>query len=150
MKVRIYLDNCSYNRPYDDQSQMRIYLETQAKHHIQEMIRKGSLELVTSYVLDYENSRNRSLQKRMAIEKFIREYTSVYVGDRNISELGKYADKIMKTGVKEKDAYHVACAIIAQCRYFITTDDRLLKYHSQDIYLVTPGEFIRRMEADYE
>lgn len=56
----------------------------------------------------------------------------------------------MKTGVKEKDAYHVACAIIAQCRYFITTDDRLLKYHSQDIYLVTPGEFIRRMEADYE
>lgn len=105
---------------------------------------------MTSYVLDYENSRNRSLQKRMAIEKFIREYTSVYVGDRNISELGKYADKIMKTGVKEKDAYHVACAIIAQCRYFITTDDRLLKYHSQDIYLVTPGEFIRRMEADYE
>lgn len=74
--MRIYLDNCSYNRPYDDQSQMRIYLETQAKLHIQDMIRKGSLELVTSYVLDYENSRNRSLQKRMAIEKFIREYTS--------------------------------------------------------------------------
>ncbi len=54
----------------------------------------------------------------------------------------------MKTGVKEKDAYHVACAIVAQCKYFITTDDRLLKYDSKDIYLVTPGEFIRRMETD--
>lgn len=148
MKVRIYLDNCSYNRPYDDQSQMRIYLETQAKLHIQDMIRKGDLELVTSYVLGYENDRNRSLQKKMAIERFIREYSSVYVSDKNKNEIGKYADEIMKTGVKEKDAYHVACAIIAQCKYFITTDDRLLKYYSEDIYLVTPGEFIRRMEVD--
>lgn len=146
--MRIYLDNCSYNRPYDDQSQMRIYLETQAKLHIQDMIRKGDLELVTSYVLDYENDKNRSLQKKKAIERFIREYSRVYVSDRNKSEIGKYADEIMKTGVKEKDAYHVACAIIAQCKYFITTDDRLLKYYSEEIYLVTPGEFIRRMETD--
>lgn len=148
--MRIYLDNCSYNRPYDDQAQMRIYLETQAKLHIQDMIRNGNLELVTSYVLDYENSRNRSLQKKMTIERFMKEYTSIYVSDRNISEIGKYADDIMKTGVKEKDAYHVACAIIAQCKYFITTDDRLLRYHSESINLVTPGEFIRRMETDYE
>lgn len=54
----------------------------------------------------------------------------------------------MKTGVKEKDAYHVACAVIAGCNYFITTDDRLLNYQSENINLVTPGEFIRRMEAD--
>ena len=125
-------------------------LETQAKLHIQDMIRKGSLELVTSYVLDYENDRNRSLQKKIAIDRFIREYTSVYVSDRNKSEIEKRTDEIMKTGVKEKDAYHVACAVIAQCKYFITTDDRLLKYNSEDIYLVTPGEFIRKIEADYE
>ena len=29
-KLRIYLDNCCFNRPYDDQSQLRISLETQA------------------------------------------------------------------------------------------------------------------------
>lgn len=57
--MRIYLDNCSYNRPYDDQSQMRIYLETQAKLHIQNMIKQNKLKLVTSYVIDYENSRKR-------------------------------------------------------------------------------------------
>ena len=87
--MRIYLDNCSYNRPYDDQSQIRIYLETQAKLHIQDMIRKGDLELVTSYVLDYENDRNRSLQKKMAIERFIKEYTSVYVSDSRRNEIEK-------------------------------------------------------------
>ena len=50
--------------------------------------------------------------------------------------------------INKKDAYHVACALMAKCDYFVTTDDRLLKYQSEKINLVTPGEFIRRMEAD--
>ena len=54
----------------------------------------------------------------------------------------------MQTGVKEKDAFHVACATLSQCDYFITTDDRLLRYQKGEMPLVTPGEFIRRLEAD--
>lgn len=146
--MRIYLDNCSYNRPYDDQSQMRIHLETQAKLHIQDMIRQKQIELVTSYVLDFENSNNRSMQKRMAIEKFMKDYATLYVSNKHSDMLAEIADSIMETGVKEKDAYHVACALMAECDYFVTTDDRLLKYRSEKIELVTPGEFIRRMEAD--
>ena len=57
--VRIYLDNCCYNRPYDDQSQTRINEEAKAKLFVQEQIREGAFELVTSYMLLYENSRNR-------------------------------------------------------------------------------------------
>lgn len=146
--MRIYLDNCSYNRPYDDQSQIRIHLETQAKLHIQDMIRQKQVELVTSYILDFENSRNRSIQKKMAIEKFMNDYTAFYVSNQNEKELEKIAAFIMETGIKEKDAYHLACAILSKCHFFVTTDDRLLKYKSENIYLVTPGEFIRRLEAD--
>lgn len=146
--MRIYLDNCSYNRPYDDQSQMRIHLETQAKLHIQDMIRQKQIELVTSYVLDFENSNNRSIQKKMAIEKFMKDYATLYVSNKHGDMLAEIADSIMEAGVKEKDAYHVACALMAECDYFVTTDDRLLKYQSEKINLVTPGEFIRRMEAD--
>ena len=76
--MRIYLDNCSYNRPYDDQSQMRIHLETQAKLYIQDMIRQRQVQLVTSYILDYENSKNRSIQKKNAIERFMNDYATVY------------------------------------------------------------------------
>lgn len=147
-RVRVYLDNCSYNRPYDDQSQMRIHLETQAKLHIQDIVREGKIELVTSYVLDFENRNNRSIQKMMAIEKFMKEYATVYVSNKNESDIAKLAEAIMETGIKEKDAYHVACAVMAECNYFVTTDDRLLKFQSERIKLVTPGEFIRRMEAD--
>ena len=82
----------------------------------------------------------------MKINKFIKDYTSLYVSTNNESIIRNYADKIMETGIKKKDAYHVACAIIAECKYFITTDDRLLKYQSEKITLVTPGEFIRRLE----
>lgn len=146
--MRVYLDNCSYNRPYDDQSQMRIYLETQAKLHIQDMIRQEQIELVTSYILDFENSNNRSIQKKQTIEKFMKEYAALYVSNKNEKDIARIANAIMETGIKEKDAYHVACAVIAECNYFVTTDDRLLKYQSERIEVVTPGEFIRRMEAD--
>lgn len=146
--VKIYMDNCCYNRPYDDQSQMRIYLETQAKLHIQDMIRREKIELVTSYILDFENSNNRSMQKKLAIQKFMNEYAALYVSNRNEKDITKLAEAIMETGIKEKDAYHVACAVMAECNYFVTTDDRLLKYQSEKIKLVTPGELIRRMEAD--
>ena len=34
--MRIYLDNCSYNRPFDDQLQLKIKLETEAKLRVRE------------------------------------------------------------------------------------------------------------------
>ncbi|MCM1189231.1 MAG: type II toxin-antitoxin system VapC family toxin [bacterium] len=146
--MRIYLDNCCYNRPYDDQSQIRISLETQAKLYIQDTVKRGQLELVTSYVLEFENSNNRSMQKRLAIENFMNANATVYVTNKDKEIVERNARSIMETGIKVKDACHVACAILAECNYFITTDDRLLKYCSEQIQLVSPCEFIRKMEAD--
>lgn len=148
--MRIYLDNCCYNRPYDDQSQIRIYLETQAKLYIQNLIKNHQVELVTSYMLEYENGKNRLMQKRQTIEDFMNSNESYYVGSERDEIIAEIAEPIMQTGVKEKDAFHVACAVYAQCDYFITTDDCLLKYQTGQIPLVTPGEFIRRMEADHD
>ena len=33
--MRVYLDNCCYNRPFDDQSQLKVRLETEAKLFVQ-------------------------------------------------------------------------------------------------------------------
>ena len=30
-KLKLYLDNCCFNRPFDDQSQLLVRLETEAK-----------------------------------------------------------------------------------------------------------------------
>lgn len=44
--MKIYLDNCCFNRPFDDQIQIRIRLESEAKLKIQEEIQKGHVKLI--------------------------------------------------------------------------------------------------------
>ena len=44
--MRVYLDNCCYSRPFDDQSQLRVRLEIEAKLEIQSQMRLGVLEYV--------------------------------------------------------------------------------------------------------
>ncbi|WP_242045439.1 MULTISPECIES: hypothetical protein [unclassified Calothrix] len=56
--TRVYLDTSVYNRPFDDQTQPKIFLETQAIILILQMVEARLIELVSSSVLDYENSRN--------------------------------------------------------------------------------------------
>lgn len=56
--------------------------------------------------------------------------------------------KFKKNGVKSADAIHVACAILAKCDFFITTDDRLLRYKSDLISIVDPVEFIRKIGSN--
>ena len=98
-------------------------------------------------MLEYENGKNRFSHKRQAISDYMSTNESYYVGIERDEEAKKIAEGIMATGVKGMDALHVACAILAGSDYFITTDDRLLKYQTEKIQVVTPGEFIRRMEA---
>lgn len=145
-RLRIYLDNCCYNRPYDDQSQLRISLETQAKLYIQELITSDRFELTSSYMLDYECSRNPHEMRRTTIRSFLDKNTVVYLDEANYKEqVEELAKKITATGVKSADAIHTACAILANCDYFLTTDDRLLKYRSQQLEIIDPIEFIKRI-----
>ena len=124
--MRVYLDNCNYNRPYDDQTQLKVSLETQSKLHIQNLIKEGRLDLVGSYTLDYEISKNPFEMRRKSITKFLQDNMKAYVGVERDDVISASAEEIMNSGVKEKDAFHVASAIYAECEYFISTDMRLL------------------------
>lgn len=144
--MRLYLDNCCYNRPYDDQAQLIISLETQAKLYVQKLIRNGNVELVTSYVLRYEAEKNPHISAKNSIISFIDQYTNVYVSNFRNAEIEHIAEEIQRTGVKKMDSLHVACAIIASADYFLSTDKRLLKYHTDKIKIVNPIEFITETE----
>lgn len=146
--MRIYLDNCAYNRPYDDQTQLSVAMESQSKLHIQADIKEGKLDLVGSYILDYELSRNPFEMRKQPIQRFLTDYVKFYVGPEREAEIASIAADIMKTGIKEKDAFHVASAIFAKCDYFISTDIRLLKLKSDKIKMVTPIEFVTEMEGE--
>lgn len=146
--MRIYLDMCCYNRPYDDQSQLRVIMETQSKLHIQNLIKDKKLNLVSSYMLRYECSNNPFEMRRNTILDFIDQYAVSYVGADRRAEIEARANEIMKTGVKFKDACHVASAIYAKCEYFISTDIRLLKFDTDEIKMVTPIEFVTETESE--
>ena len=146
--LRIYFDNCCYNRPYDDQSQIRISLEAQAKIFIQNAIRYGKIELATSYILAYENNKNPHVDNRISISNFINDFTSVFIDIDQVDEVILMAAEIMQSsGLKEMDASHIACAIKVECDYFLTTDDRVLKYHSDKIKIMNPIEFLKVLEV---
>lgn len=144
----IYLDSCCYNRPYDTADQLTVVLEAQCKLYIQQLVKDGFITLVSSYMVRYESSQNPYAERRENIEAYIRQYSSVYVSDERKEEIEQAAADIMRTGVKFKDACHVASAIYAKCNYFITTDKRLLKYKSPQIKLVTPIEFVLLLEGE--
>jgi len=63
----IYLDNCCFNRPFDDQKQIRIHIETEAKLFIQGEILAGKFRLAWSYILDYENAANPFPERKETI-----------------------------------------------------------------------------------
>jgi predicted nucleic acid-binding protein len=144
--MRIYLDNCSYNRPFDDQSQMRIFLEAQAKMHIQGLIIAGEIELVCSYMSVYENNDNPQEEHRESIASFL-QYAVDFIDYDKVVAVEERAESIMKRKIKHKDAIHVSCAIESNCDYFITTDDEVLKkYRDSDITIIDPVNFIRILE----
>jgi len=139
-KTRIYLDNCCFNRPYDDQVSLVIQMETDAKLYIQELIQLDQLELVWSFVLDYENHDNPFEERRIRIAEW-RELAVIDCGLTNgiISQ----AESFMKLGLRQKDATHVACAIAGKADFFITTDKKILNKKIHAIQVIDPVNFIR-------
>ena len=119
----IYLDNCCFNRPFDEQSQVRILLETEAKLVVQERIRNGTLRLAWSFMMDFENEANPFEERRNSISIWKHlAFTDV----SESQEVLERAESINKLGLKPKDSIHLSCAIEAKCDIFLSTDKGIL------------------------
>jgi len=143
--MRIYLDNCCFNRHFDDQSQIRIYIESQAKLFVQEKIRLTEIELVWSYILDYENSFNPFQERQIVIKNWKNKAILDISENEQIITIAKV---LLSKGIKSKDALHIACAIEGNCDYFLTTDDIVLKKLKDfdQIVVINPVNFVSLIE----
>ena len=139
-KIKIYLDNCCFNRPYDDQEQINIRLESEAKLEIQSKIKNGEILLSWSFMLDYENNQNIDSEKKIKIFEWQKYAVEYFIGTENTSII---AENFKKNGIKNKDSVHLACAYESQCDYFITTDKGILKKRENilEIKIISPIEF---------
>jgi len=145
--MRIYMDNCCFNRPFDDQSNIRIRLETEAKIYIQEKIINKEIELAWSYIIDYENLFNPFEERRNTIDKW---KSHAIIDIVETGDIMNNAGLIHNSDVKSKDALYVACAIEAGCDYFLSTDDSLLKklLSLDKIKVLNPLSFLTVLEVN--
>ena len=141
--MRIYLDMCTFNRPFDDQNQLKIKLETEAKLFIQQGIVDGAYELVWSYILEYENEQNRYNDKRDAIYDW-KKIAKIHCVEND--KIIEYAENLKKINIRTKDALHIACSVYANSDYFITTDKQLFNLKLDDIRIINPMTFLNEME----
>ena len=138
-KKRIYLDNCTYNRPFDNQDDIRIRLESEAKLFIQEQIRENKIDLVWSSVNEYENNDNPSPEKR---ERII-VWKDIAIEYYKLNEtILKKAIELQEIGLRAKDALHIAAAIHSFCDYFITTDKKILNKKIDGVMVANPLHFL--------
>ena len=145
MPMKVYLDNCMFNRPFDNQVQIRIRLESEAKLYIQDKIKSKSIELVWSYIIEIENSDNPHDERRIAIQKW-KSLSAITIVES--PEILVNANRLLKFGVKPKDALHVASAVAGKADYFLTTDDKLLSgvIRSNIIEVLNPVDYIKVLE----
>jgi hypothetical protein len=106
------------------------------------------LELVWSYILDFENAQNPFAERRVAIAQW-KNLSSCIVEEH--PALLEATRQFLNVGIKPKDALHVAAAIMGQAEYFLSTDDKLLHKLSSlsSIIAINPLNFIGVLDGHY-
>ena len=122
--MKIYLDLCVYNRPFDDQRQPRIAVETMECLLLLEKAIVKEITLINSFALEYESNKSPLIDLRSKIGDVLK-IASEYV--RSSERLGNRAEEIERMGFMAMDALHIACAEAAKSDFFITCDDLLLR-----------------------
>ena len=139
--MKVYLDNCCLNRPFDEQSSLVVRLETEAKLHVQELLRQSEIQLLWSFVLGYENAANPFDEVRNRIA----EWKKRDVADCDLSdEIAVKAHELMGLGLRQMDASHVACAISLGADCFLSTDKKILNKPIMGVEVMNPIDFVRK------
>ena len=129
MSEIVYLDVCCFKRPFDDAAVERVRREAEAVAAILDAAQAGTLQLVRSPAHDFENERNPREDRRRATRLWLEAATaSVGAG----AAAATRARELAALGFGPLDALHLAFAEQSAARWFVTTDDRLLKRASKE------------------
>ncbi len=125
--MRIYMDVCCLNRPFDDQTKAKIRIESDAVLAILSKCTAGEWVLLSSDVLDFEIGKTPDEWKKFkVIELYSIAKEKIEINDTIIEK----ALLFEKNGLKAFDSLHLAAA----------------NYSSADIFLTTDKDFLRKAE----
>lgn len=145
--MRIYLDCCCLQRPFDDKSQPRIAVEAEAVLVILALCETDRLKLISSDALLFEIGCIPDQDRKdnaLAILKMAKEPVEL------TQEIETLARRLEASGMKPLDALHLASASASKVDYFCTCDDKFLKkarsFDGLNTKVVSPTELV--MELD--
>lgn len=137
--MKIYADICTLCRPFDDQSQPRIWLETHALCVILNLVELGQIQMVRSPIQDLEISRNpwpfRRLWEEQCLTLAIEQVPLTHAQKQRAAQL-----EVL--GVGAMDALHAASAEASSCTHLLTCDDRFRKRYAGPLAVLNPADFV--------
>ena len=147
--MRVYLDACLYNRPFDDQTQPRIWLETMAFAIILQMVEGKQIDLVTSSVVGFENSKNPFPDRKEWVDGCLKLTKQKVILDTSIRERALELERQQR--IRSIDALHLACGESGQADFFLTCDDRVVKrYRGKRMAALNPVQFMLKATGEGE
>ncbi len=123
--MKVYLDNCCYNRVFDDRSNIKNYLEREAILIVMQKAFDNELQIVGSDILKVEMSKIRNEDKRNNVEGL---YHALVVNSvKTTYEISQRAVQIREaSNIRNFDSLHLASAEV-ETDVLLTTDMKFLK-----------------------
>ena len=148
--MKVYLDLCVYNRPFDDQTNERIFIEARAFYIVIKWLEEGKIISINSDALEYENSLTSNPDRR----RRVKSYLSLATEFVKLSEFSiRRANEIIHLGFRDMDALHIAMAEEGKAHYFGTCDDGIIaiaeKNHERlEVRVCSILEFLKEVMGD--
>ncbi|WP_420127363.1 PIN domain-containing protein [Longimicrobium sp.] len=122
--IRVYLDTCCYSRPSDDQTQLRVRLESEAILDILERAARGEWTIIGSGAVQKELAAIRDPDRQVGA-KGLAGYSAehVYLDEAQ----HRRGEALERMGLRGYDSVHVACAEAGGADVLLTTDDALIR-----------------------
>ncbi len=121
--MKIYLDTCCFNRPFDDFNNDVVEMEAEAVLNIIGRCESGEFELWVSDVLFEEIEAMPDLDRQEKVLLLCRSAMGIITLSR---EIRIRANELGQAGIKTFDALHLASAEAKGVDVFLSTDRRLL------------------------
>lgn len=122
--LHVCLDVCCLNRPFDDQRQDRIRLETEAVLLILEHCDAGEWQWISSAVVEEEIDNTPNHERWHRVRHML---TGAHVTVELAASDVERAHALKALGFRTYDALHLACAEQAEVDVFLTTDDLVIR-----------------------
>jgi predicted nucleic acid-binding protein len=142
--MKIYIDNCCYNRPFDSFAQARIRAEAVAIRTAVKMCQKFGDVIVGGFMVEDEIHKISNVDKLAKVLGFYKN--SVIERVPPDIKIDNRALSLQASGLGWGDSYHLACAETAESDFLLTTDKRSIKANEKSklsfVKIINPINFL--------